>query len=243
MAGLEERLSQALGVPVTVERKAIKNLYLRLQADGVVRLTAPRRAAEGLLYDFALSKRDWLLRRQTALVAADAPRWETGEHHPLWGVFYPLEVTAGSPSIALQGGILRLTVPAGGTAESRKALVDGLYRRELAAALPAVIDRCEAIAGVHASGWQLRDMTSRWGSCTPATRRIRVNVQLAKFPPDCLSYLVLHELTHLLERGHTAAFYAQLETFCPDWRSLRRTLNGGGFRFLPAAGTIGKKSK
>ena len=101
---------------------------------------------------------------------------------------------------------------------------DELYRRELAARLPEVVARMEAATGRHAAAWQLRAMSSRWGSCTPATGRIRVNVRLAAYPPACLDYVVAHELTHLAEPSHDARFHELLARAYPDERAARAVL-------------------
>ena len=82
----------------------------------------------------------------------------------------------------------------------------------------------EAATGRHAAGWQLRAMSSRWGSCTPATGRIRINVRLAAYPPACLDYVVAHELTHLAEPSHDARFHELLARAYPDERAARALL-------------------
>ena len=116
---------------------------------------------------------------------------------PLWGRLVPL--------------------PKGTTA-------DALYRTELERSLPEAVARAEAAVGAHATGWQLRAMTSRWGSCTPRTGRIRVNVRLAAYPPTCLDYVLVHELTHLLEPSHNERFHALVARAYPDEKGARALL-------------------
>lgn len=99
-----------------------------------------------------------------------------------------------------------------------------LYRAEVARALPAVVARMEAASRLHAAGWQLRDMRTRWGSCTPATGRIRVNTRLAAYPPTCLDYVVAHELTHLAEASHNKRFHSLLASVYPDEARARALL-------------------
>lgn len=77
---------------------------------------------------------------------------------------------------------------------------------------------------MRATAWQLRAMSTRWGSCTPATGRIRVNVRLAAYPPTCLDYVVAHELTHLLEPTHNARFHELLARAYPNERASRALL-------------------
>lgn len=71
----------------------------------------------------------------------------------------------------------------------------------------------------------LRTMTSRWGSCTPKTGRIRLNLQLGLMDRRFLEYVLVHEMTHLWEHGHGAGFQRRMSAYLPDWRKLRRELN------------------
>lgn len=90
--------------------------------------------------------------------------------------------------------------------------------------VPALIAAWEPIMGVRAGKIAYRNMTSRWGSCQPSTGRICINVRLALYPPECLEYVVVHELCHLLERGHGPRFHQLMDTFMPDWKQRRAKL-------------------
>ena len=92
------------------------------------------------------------------------------------------------------------------------------------ACVPALVEAWEPIMGVKAGKLVYRNMTSRCGSCQPATGRICINVRLALYPPECLEYVVVHELCHLLERGHGPRFKALMDAFMPDWRDRRAKL-------------------
>ena len=98
------------------------------------------------------------------------------------------------------------------------------WKAVVAACVPALIEAWEPIMGVKAGKIAYRNMTSRWGSCQPSTGRICINVRLALYPPECLEYVVVHELCHLLERGHGPRFQALMDTFMPDWRERRAKL-------------------
>lgn len=98
------------------------------------------------------------------------------------------------------------------------------WRAVVQACVPALIEAWEPIMGVKAGSLAYRNMSSRWGSCQPATGRICINVRLALYPPECLEYVVVHELCHLLERGHGPRFKALMDAFMPDWRTRRAKL-------------------
>lgn len=98
------------------------------------------------------------------------------------------------------------------------------WRAVVQACVPALVAAWEPIMGVKAGKIAYRNMSSRWGSCQPATGRICINTRLALYPPECLEYVVVHELCHLKERGHGPAFYALMDHYMPDWRSRRAKL-------------------
>lgn len=98
------------------------------------------------------------------------------------------------------------------------------WRAVVEACVPALVAEWEPILGVHAGKLVYRNMTSRWGSCQPSTGRICINVRLALYPPECLEYVVVHELCHLLVRGHGPDFRALMDGVMPDWRDRRAKL-------------------
>ena len=98
------------------------------------------------------------------------------------------------------------------------------WRAVVQACVPALVAAWEPIMGVKAGQLAYRNMTSRWGSCQPSTGRICINVRLALYPPECLEYVVVHELCHLLERGHGPRFHQLMDHFMPDWKQRRDKL-------------------
>ena len=98
------------------------------------------------------------------------------------------------------------------------------WRSIVEAFTPLLVERWESTMGVKCEKLVFRDMKSRWGSCQPSTGRICINTRLALYPPECLEYVVVHELCHLKERGHGERFKALMDLYLPDWRSRRRLL-------------------
>ena len=217
-------------IPVVVTRKHVKNLNLRVHGDGTVSLSIPVRTSVTTAQEFLNRKAPWIAERVGRRRQASAsPRCaEDLQTVPLWGELVPLgealleagirfgaAARPGTFGASPQQGSEEL---AGLTPDAYDALVAELYRNELARALPAVAARLEAACGHRASRWSLRRMKSRWGSCTPATRAIRINTNLAAYPPACLEFVVAHELVHLMEPSHNARFHALLDTYCPHNR-------------------------
>lgn len=217
------------GIPITVVRKRMKNMYMRIKADGSVMISAPSRASDQAVQAFAASQESWLEKHMKAL--AEKPvkaerQFLSGEIHYLWGRPYSLEVSAGAHNaVTVTADKIILRVKGRTTREEREALLNEWYRSCLAQAIPPVLARCEARMGVYASEWRIKNMKTRWGTCNVLCRRIWFNLQLAKKTPDCLEYIVVHELTHLYERSHNAVFKAYMDRFYPDWRAVRKSLN------------------
>lgn len=69
-----------------------------------------------------------------------------------------------------------------------------------------------------------KDMSTRWGSCTPARKSLSFNVRLALYPEECTDYVIIHELAHLFQSGHTPQFWALVEKHMPHWRRCRALL-------------------
>lgn len=91
--------------------------------------------------------------------------------------------------------------------------------------IPPLINKWEIILNVSVTSFHIRSMKTRWGSCTPKTGRVRFNLELAKRSPECLEYIVVHELVHLLEASHNSRFKALMDKFYPDWRLCRKELH------------------
>jgi predicted metal-dependent hydrolase len=81
------------------------------------------------------------------------------------------------------------------------------------------------VLGVTVERFFVQRMKTRWGSCTPSTRSVRLNTDLAKKPRECLEYIVVHEMVHLLEPTHNARFVGMMDRFLPQWRFRRDQLN------------------
>lgn len=173
----------------------------------------------------------WIKRHRQQLreAARQTPReMVTGESHFVWGVRYRLKVVErpGKASIQLDGSRLVLTVRAGTSSESRLRLLQDWQRAELRVRLAPLIAKWEPVIGRSVPHWSIRKMKTKWGSCNPETGHIWFNLELAKKDPRCVEYIVAHEMTHLLERGHNDRFVELMDGFMPDWRQRRDDLNG-----------------
>ena len=99
------------------------------------------------------------------------------------------------------------------------------YRQQLKAQIPPLIAQWEAAMGVKVAERGVKLMKTKWGACNIEARRIWLNLELAKKPVQCLEYIVIHEMAHLLERHHDDRFTELMDTFLPQWRLQRAELN------------------
>lgn len=220
------------GIDVDVIFKDIKNLHIGVYPPfGRVRVAAPTRLNDEDVRLAVVQRLSWIKKQRAQLRAAQRQserEMVAGESHYIWGVRHRLKVVEqpGRARLELKGRRLTLYAPADLSAERRRAVLDRWYRAQLLGAVPPIIAKWEPILATTVPGWSLRRMKTKWGTCNRETGQLRFNVELAKKHPDCLEYVVVHEMTHLLERNHTERFTTLMDGFLPDWRSRREQLNG-----------------
>ena len=229
---MEKLMLQLIGgVPVTILRKSIKNMHLRvLPPDGRVQVTAPNHMPRAYIERFVLEKRDWIALQQTKLAArpaVTAPDFSDGQCVYLWGETYRLQLQSAQRAriVSLTDTQIILHLRPGDTSAQRETLLNEWYRAQLRAQIASRLPVWEKRLQLFCSGWQIKNMKTRWGTCNTATKKIWLNLQLVKQPPVCLDYVIAHELTHLRYPGHGADFKAFLTRVFPDWPAVRRQLN------------------
>lgn len=220
------------GITTDIERKRIKNMYLKvLPPDGQVRVSAPMRMPEQEIISFIQSKAQWISEQQEKLKNRHLQEnidYLAGDTVYLWGRPYTLRVEATETKgyAYPQGNKLVLKARSSCTAGQRLDIMNRYYREVLTEQLPGLIVRWERVIGVKSEGFSIRDMKTRWGTCNIRTKKICLNLQLAKKPPKCLEYVVVHELVHLLEGSHNRVFKNYMDHFLPNWRMVKKELNG-----------------
>lgn len=218
-------------IAVDVLLKDIKNVHLSVHPPtGRVRISAPSRMSLDTIRVFAISKLAWIKQQQGKLreQERETPReYLDRESHYVWGKRYLLSVIERdlAPAIALKHNRMILTIRAGTDEAAREAVVAQWYREQIKAVVPDLIAKWEPVLGVGVNRVFVQQMKTKWGSCNPRARTIRLNTELAKKPKDCLEYIVLHEMVHFLEPTHNACFVALMDRFMPKWQFCRQRLN------------------
>lgn len=219
------------GISVDVVKKDIKNVHLSVHPPtGRVRISAPQQMSVETIRVFAVSKLAWIKQHQEKIQTQEreTPReYLDRESHYVWGRRYLLRLieNAERNGVELTPKRLVLSVRSGTSPDKRQSLLDEWYRHRLREAAEPLMSRWEKLIGVKAGKLYIQRMKTRWGSCNHRSKAIRLNSELAKKPMDCLEYIILHELMHLLEPTHNRRFSKLLEQYMPDWQHRRKLLN------------------
>jgi len=231
------------GIDVDVVYKEIKNLHIGVYPPmGRVRVAAPERLDDDQVRLAIVNRLSWIKRQREQLQAAQRQtirEMVTGESHYVWGSRLRLKVIErpGRAHIEPDAGRLLLYAPDGTSADSRREQLDRWYRHQLRDAVAPLVAKWETKLDVSVPRWSIRRMKTKWGSCNRESGHIWFNVELAKKHPDCLEYLAVHEMTHLLERGHGERFTKLMDKNMHDWRS-RRSTQPGPARSRPVGATV-----
>lgn len=193
---LSEETVQIAGMTVTIMRKPIKNMYLRIKPPNAqIVISTPSRMSQAAIARFVAERKSWIEQAQRAMLQARDQQIHEGNN--------PNDPHSFTWNDA-----------------ARKRAVQTIN-----AQLPVLLAKWSPIVGREPTHVTLRVMTSRWGSCTPKTGRIRLNLQLGLMDPRFLEYVLVHEMTHLWENGHGEGFQRRMSAYLPQWRQLRRELN------------------
>jgi predicted metal-dependent hydrolase len=211
--------------------KDIKHVNLSVHPpDGRVTISAPRRMEVDAIRLFSLSKLAWIKAQQRELKEQEreSPReFLNGESHYVWGKRYllKLETDTSGPDVELDGPRLRLKTRPDWSAQRRAEALAKWYRAQVRQQLQTLLPRWERALQVTANQVFVRHMKTRWGSCNPASGNVRLNTELARKPKECLEYILVHELVHMIEPRHGEGFVKHMDKALPEWRSVRDRLN------------------
>jgi predicted metal-dependent hydrolase len=219
------------GLAVELVRKDVKTIRLSVYPpDGSVRVSAPRRMPLETIRLFAVAKLDWIKAQRAKMLGQprETPReYRERESHYLWGQRYLLSVREAdrAPGVEVDPSKIVLSVRPGSDSAKRAEVMTSWYRGLLRAEARRLFAIWEPRLGVKATGLFVRHMRTRWGTCNTRRGTIRLNTELAKKPPVCLEYVVVHELAHLIEASHGPRFIAVMDEALPRWREARDLLN------------------
>ena len=219
---------------IDVIRKDIKNLHLSVHPPtGRIRIATPLRIDDEAVRMFAVSKIGWIKRNRKK--QAEQPRQSQRQYiyretHYFLGQAYLLNLIphTGLPKVEIYNhSELNLYIKETATREQKEIVMNRWYRDELKKLIPELIAKWETKMKVQVNEWAIKQMRTNWGTCNIEEKRIWLNLELAKKPIQCLEYIIVHEMTHLLERHHNDNFMYYMDMFLPNWKAVREELNRG----------------
>lgn len=229
---IESHQIKVSGLAVDVVRKDIKNLHLGVYPPmGRVRVAVPLRVSDEAVRLAVISRLSWIKRQKTKFTAQarqSMREYVSGESHYFQGRRYRLNVIyqSGTPHVAIRNkSSIDLYVREGSEREQREKVLLTWVRQQLKELIPTLIAQWEPIIGVQVAEWHVKQMKTKWGTCNIEAQRIWLNLELAKKSNQCLEYIVVHEMVHLLERHHNDHFIELMNKFMPQWRLHREELN------------------
>ena len=220
------------GTSVEVVRKDIKNLHVGVYPpNGRIRVAAPLSVTDASVRLAVISRLGWIRRKQAEFAEQERQsrrEFVTGESHYFEGRRYRLDIieSDGTPTVSLINNTrMALMIRADSNEEQREKVLYQWYRCQLRDRVSALLLKWEPAIGVTVEDVGIKRMKTRWGSCNSASRRIWLNLELAKKPASCLEYVMVHEMIHLIEDHHNERFLELMDRFMPQWRLHRDELN------------------
>ncbi len=212
-------------LPIEVVRKKIKNIHLGVYPpEGKVRISVPTHITDDNIRLAVISKLPWIKRKQQELQSQPrqtARKYVSGESHYYKGKRYILEVIEryGRHGVAIKNNAkMLLYVHPGTTIPNKEKVVQQWYREQLKEDITALLGKWLPVIDKPLNFWGIKKMKTKWGSCNITHNRIWLNLELAKKSPECLEYVLVHELVHLYERHHNNNFRRLMDQFLPQWR-------------------------
>lgn len=228
------RIIQVEDIAIEVTYKRVKNLNLRVYpGEERVAVSCPPTLSENTLKSYLKSKAPWIKNKLSQPVQKKpdfaAKDLKSGDTVTLWGNSYTLQITTGNSTenrIFVDGENLFICHKSDKKTHPNHRILIDWYRKLIKAEVARLISKWEPVMAVQVNDFGVKRMKTRWGTCNITAGRIWLNLLLIEKPIECLELVVVHEMTHLLERLHTPRFYRLMSSFLPDWKEREELLEG-----------------
>ena len=215
---------------IEVKFKPIKNLHLSVHPPyGKVTISSPDFFDLEKIRVYLTTKIGWIKQEQKKISSQEREGEKlfiTRESHQFLGKRYLLKIKEFEKNkIVLKHSTIDLYAKQHATVDTKKKILYNWYRKELRFQLSILIQQYAAIMNLNAPEFGIRTMKTKWGSCTTHNKKLWFNIELAKKPVDCIEYIVVHEMVHLIERNHNKNFIALMDKYLPNWRTQKKILN------------------
>lgn len=228
----EQSRKKVCDLEIRTVKKDIKNIHLGVYPpNGRVRVAAPTKTTDETIEVLVASKTPWIKRQQSKFNRQERQtkrEYVSGESHFFMGDRYLLNVvrTNSRPKIEIKRkSRMEMYVKPDWSIEKREYLMNDFYRSHLRKQIPSLIEKWEKITGISVKEFRIKRMKTKWGTCSPRYQRVWLNLELAKKPLNCLEYVLVHEMIHLIEKNHTEEFKALMNSFLKQWNQYKEELN------------------
>ncbi len=209
--------------PLIIERKAIKNMYMRINEDLCLYITCNYRISDKQIEDFIYSKQKWIENK----IKNREEKTKKGNFVKILGKEYVLIINQGiKDSCSVKENSVLITVTA-----MQDQRIQAVFYKKLAGMMMQIVDEKknrwnQMLDDYHLPypNFQIKKMKSRWGSCTPAKKLIVLNVMLMHYPIECIDAVLLHEYVHLIVPNHSGRFYQIIENHMPNYKQIHALL-------------------
>lgn len=227
---MEKEILRIGEVDIEITFKPIKNLHLSVHPPyGRVTISSPEFYDLEKVKIYASTKWSWIKkeRQKFANQARETTRsYVSQESHFFLGKRYLLQViSAEKNQVIRKANKLQLHVKNSDDVTLKRKVLYQFYRKELQQRLNDFIMQYAGVIEVNIPEHKIRAMKTKWGSCAVNTHRLWFNLELAKKPLNCIEYIVVHELVHLIERNHNKNFITLMNKYLPNWKVQKKLLN------------------
>jgi predicted metal-dependent hydrolase len=218
-------------IDIRVVRKSIKNVHLSVYPpDGRVHISAPDHMGLDKIRIFAISKLGWIKQQQKNIRAQEREtqrEFVDRESHYLWGDRYLLVNVPSTepPRVEIKHKQLLLFTRPESDYDKRESIIASWYRDQVRLVASEYVQKWEPVIKVKVQQIFIQKMRTKWGGCRPDRGHIRLNTELAKKSKECLEYIVVHEMVHMIEPHHNKHFTQYMDRLMPHWRQIREELN------------------
>lgn len=222
-------------IEYTLNRRAKRNVNFRIKENGEISISAPKYVSKNELKKMILKRADWLIETKKKIISKTHNKIEknikNGSTTFFNGNQYQVKIISSiANSITFDRDFIIIKIKS--KYFENNEYINRFFKNWLKEyeyyLCDKLIDKYIEIFkkyNLKKPDLTIREMSSRWGSCIPAKNKITINQKLIYSPFICLEYVVLHEVSHLIEANHSKKFYALIENVMPDWKKRRQLLN------------------
>lgn len=214
------------GIETDVRVKKVKRISIKVKSDGKVILNVPLNRSISDAERFFISKKQWIEKHLEKCKEKEVYEIKHGCPIYFFGKKVIVNEVYGNENKAFFSGDNLVVISDGRRKPAQ--IAEKFLTDELKKVLDETFKKWTKITGLYPSSVSIRKTTSRWGSCTTNTKRIRMSFYLVSLPVFCADYVTLHEILHIKYPNHGKGFHSALDKLMPEWKKIRKYMREYG---------------